>query len=102
MILMSNPETDGNERNGAASVDVPMAVEKAWHLIQSELPADSWAKTASSHEFSLIDETGHFAFTLVPDGHHESAIIYRTDVDYSDELQRKTLEVLDTGMEGSR
>lgn len=86
----------GSEQTGAVSVDVPMAVEKAWHLIQSELPVASWAKGASAHEFSLIDETGHFAFSLVPAGYHESVIIYRTDLDYSAELVQKTTDLLDT------
>ncbi len=78
-------------------VDVPMTVEKAWHLIQSELPVASWAKGSSAHEFSLINDKGHFAFTLVPDGYHESAIIYRTDLDYSEQLRRETLDLLSTG-----
>ncbi len=85
-----------SDQHGATTVDVPMAVEKAWHLIQSELPVASWAKGASVHEFSLIDETGHFAFSLVADGHHGSAVIYRTDVAYSDALERDTLDVLET------
>lgn len=93
---MSDTCKSGSEGNGADTVDVPMAVEKAWHLIQSELPVHSWGKASTSHEFSLIDETGHFSFTLVADGHHNSAIIYRTDLDYSDELRRETLAVLDT------
>lgn len=83
--------------DGAVTVNVSMAVEKAWHLIQSDLPVHSWAKASTSHEFSLIDETGHFSFTLVADGNHESAIIYRTDLDYSDTLRRETLNLLVTG-----
>lgn len=83
--------------DGAATVDVPMAVEKAWYLIQTELPVASWAKGASAHEFSLIDERGHFSFSLVPDGHHECAVIYRTDLDYSEELVQETVGILTTG-----
>lgn len=71
-----------------------MAVERAWHLIQTELPVSSWGKLASSHEFSLIDETGHFSFSLVPSGHHECMVMYRTDLDYSRELVQETVELL--------
>lgn len=78
-----------------------MAIEKAWHLIQSELPVASWAKAATAHEFSLIDGTGHFAFTLVPGGHHECTIIYRTDLEYSEDLAQETAELLATETERS-
>jgi hypothetical protein len=93
---MSGQSSGGSQQNMAQTVDVPMAVEKAWHLIQTKLPVASWAKGHSSHEFSLINETGHFTFSLVPAGHHECAIIYRTDLDYSEELFDKTADLLTT------
>lgn len=61
-----------------------------------DLGVNSWAKLSHGHDFMIMRAKGSLCFTLMADGWHKCTIMWRDDLDYSEEIIEDLLETLNT------